>query len=92
MTTSEQLDRLAADYWDAYLERNPTYATAIGDRRFEELGLSGEVVVEGAKPDIGLARVRGQCVSQSFARTSTAVIARITAVSNANPQPRTPRR
>ena len=35
MTTPEQLDRLAADYWDAYLERNPTYATAIGDHRFD---------------------------------------------------------
>ncbi len=35
MTTPQQLDRLAADYWDAYLERNPTYATAIGDRRFD---------------------------------------------------------
>ena len=30
-----ELDRLAADYWDAFLERNPTYATAIGDRRFD---------------------------------------------------------
>jgi hypothetical protein len=29
-------------------------------------------------------------VSQSFARTSTVVIARITTVSNASPQPRTP--
>ena len=30
-----ELDRLAADYWDAFLERHPTYATAIGDRRFD---------------------------------------------------------
>jgi uncharacterized protein (DUF885 family) len=30
-----ELDRLAADYWDAFLERSPTYATAIGDRRFD---------------------------------------------------------
>ena len=30
----------------------------IGDRRFEGLGLSGEVVVEGAKPDVGLVRAR----------------------------------
>ena len=33
--TAPELDRLAADYWDAYLARNPTYATAIGDRRFD---------------------------------------------------------
>jgi uncharacterized protein (DUF885 family) len=30
------LDALAADYWDAYLERHPTFATAIGDRRFDD--------------------------------------------------------
>ncbi len=30
-----ELDRLAADYWDAFLERHPTYATAIGDHRFD---------------------------------------------------------
>lgn len=32
----QDLDRLAAEYWDAYLERNPTAATAIGDRRFND--------------------------------------------------------
>jgi uncharacterized protein (DUF885 family) len=32
-----ELDRLAADYWDAFLERHPTFATAIGDRRFDAL-------------------------------------------------------
>ncbi len=34
--TDTELDRLAADYWTAYLERHPTYATAIGDRRFDD--------------------------------------------------------
>ncbi len=34
--TDTELDRLAADYWDAYLERHPTYATAIGDHRFDD--------------------------------------------------------
>ncbi|HET9416977.1 MAG TPA: DUF885 domain-containing protein, partial [Candidatus Limnocylindria bacterium] len=34
--TDTELDRLAADYWTAFLERNPTYATAIGDRRFDD--------------------------------------------------------
>ena len=31
-----ELDRLAADYWEAYLERHPIHATAIGDRRFDD--------------------------------------------------------
>ncbi|HEX2766112.1 MAG TPA: DUF885 domain-containing protein [Candidatus Limnocylindria bacterium] len=35
--TDTDLDRLAADYWDAFLQRHPTYATAIGDRRFDAL-------------------------------------------------------
>ena len=30
------LHRIAADYWEAFLERHPTYATAIGDRRFDD--------------------------------------------------------
>ena len=30
-----ELDRLAADYWDAFLAHTPTYATAIGDRRWD---------------------------------------------------------
>ena len=34
--TDTDLDRLAADYWTAYLERHPTYATAIADRRFDD--------------------------------------------------------
>jgi uncharacterized protein (DUF885 family) len=33
--TDHELDRLAADYWDAYLRRHPTFATAIGDRRYD---------------------------------------------------------
>ena len=33
--SDNDLDRLAADYWDAYLRRHPTFATAIGDRRFD---------------------------------------------------------
>ena len=33
--TDLDLDRLAADYWDAHLARHPTHATAIGDRRFD---------------------------------------------------------
>lgn len=31
-----ELDRLAADYWEAFLQRHPTFATAIGDRRFDD--------------------------------------------------------
>jgi len=31
------IDRLAADYWDRYLEASPTTATIIGDRRFDHL-------------------------------------------------------
>jgi uncharacterized protein (DUF885 family) len=36
---SEQaaLDQLATDYWDAWLAQHPTFATAIGDRRFDAL-------------------------------------------------------
>lgn len=30
-----ELDQLAADYWEAYLERHPVHATALGDRRFD---------------------------------------------------------
>ena len=30
------LDALAAAYWDAYLEADPLFATAIGDRRFDD--------------------------------------------------------
>jgi len=30
------LDGLAEEYWDAWLERHPVYATAIGDRRFDD--------------------------------------------------------
>jgi hypothetical protein len=36
----------------------PRDPPAIGDRRFEGLGLGGEVVAEGATPDVGLARAR----------------------------------
>jgi len=35
-TPRTALDRLAADYWEAFLEVRPTYATAIGDRRFDD--------------------------------------------------------
>src|SRR5437762_8698834 len=30
------LDQLAADYWDAFLERNPTQGTAVGDHRYDD--------------------------------------------------------
>jgi uncharacterized protein (DUF885 family) len=30
------LDQLSADYWTAWLERHPVFATAIGDRRFDD--------------------------------------------------------
>ena len=30
------LERLAADYWDAFLLRHPTEATSLGDRRFDD--------------------------------------------------------
>jgi len=30
------LARLAADYWDAWLERHPVFATAMGERRFDD--------------------------------------------------------
>ena len=33
--TTEALDQLAAEYWDAWLGQHPTFATAIGDRRFD---------------------------------------------------------
>jgi uncharacterized protein (DUF885 family) len=29
------LERLADDYWEAFLQQHPTFATAIGDRRFD---------------------------------------------------------
>jgi uncharacterized protein (DUF885 family) len=31
------LDAVATAYWDAYLEANPAFATAIGDARFDEI-------------------------------------------------------
>ena len=31
-----ELDELAADYWEAYLERHPVNATSLGDRRFDD--------------------------------------------------------
>lgn len=34
-TVPTALDRLADAYWEAYVRRHPTYATAIGDRRFD---------------------------------------------------------
>ena len=30
------LDQLAAEYWEAYLERHPVHATALGARRFDD--------------------------------------------------------
>lgn len=39
MTTAADptaLDQLAADYWDAWLAQHPAFATAIGDRRFDD--------------------------------------------------------
>ena len=39
MTTAADpaaLDELAADYWQAWLRQHPTFATAIGDRRFDD--------------------------------------------------------
>ena len=30
------LDRLADAYWEAFLRRHPTFATALGDRRFDD--------------------------------------------------------
>jgi uncharacterized protein (DUF885 family) len=30
------LDRLADAYWEAFVRRNPTFATALGDRRFDD--------------------------------------------------------
>ncbi|MGH9894211.1 MAG: DUF885 family protein, partial [bacterium] len=32
-----QLDRLATNYWDRYLEASPTTATILGDHRFDHL-------------------------------------------------------
>jgi uncharacterized protein (DUF885 family) len=34
--TTDRLDELAADSWDAWLGQHPTFATAIGDRRFDD--------------------------------------------------------
>ena len=39
MTTAASpgtLDQLADDYWSAWLERHPTFATQLGDRRFDD--------------------------------------------------------
>jgi uncharacterized protein (DUF885 family) len=33
---STALDRLADAYWEAFLRRHPTFATALGDRRFDD--------------------------------------------------------
>lgn len=33
---SETLDHLASDYWEAWLGIHPTYATALGERRFND--------------------------------------------------------
>jgi len=30
------LEQLAADYWDAFLERNPTQGTVLGDHRYDD--------------------------------------------------------
>lgn len=35
-TQPPALDVLAADYWEAWIARHPTYATALGDRRFDD--------------------------------------------------------
>jgi len=35
-TAPTALDRLADAYWEAFLRRNPTFATALGDRRFDD--------------------------------------------------------
>jgi uncharacterized protein (DUF885 family) len=35
-TAPPALDRLADAYWEAFLRRHPTFATAIGDRRFDD--------------------------------------------------------
>ena len=35
-TAPSALDELAADYWDAWLAQHPAFATAIGDRRFDD--------------------------------------------------------
>jgi hypothetical protein len=61
--------------------------TVIPDSWPMSVGLSTSAQRARKLPDCQSA---GQCVSQSFARTSTVVIARITTVSNASPQPRTP--
>ena len=31
-----ELDALAAEYWETYLETHPLFATAIGDQRFDD--------------------------------------------------------
>ena len=31
-----ELDRLATDYWESFLERHPVHATSLGDRRFDD--------------------------------------------------------
>jgi uncharacterized protein (DUF885 family) len=40
------LDAVATAYWDAYLEANPEFATAIGDARFDDI--LGDPTPEGA--------------------------------------------
>lgn len=34
--TAGRIDALAAEYWEAFLEASPTFATAVGDRRFDD--------------------------------------------------------
>ncbi len=55
--TDAALDQLAADYWDAWLARHPTYATAIGDRRFddrlEDASPEGDAAWRGKLEDFG---------------------------------------
>src|SRR5687768_14691883 len=35
-TEPTTLDRLAEDYWNAWIERHPVHATALGDRRHDD--------------------------------------------------------
>ena len=51
------MSRSRRDVHPEPVEHPPELLQHIGDRRFEELGLSGEGVAEGAKPDVGLTRL-----------------------------------
>jgi len=57
----EDLDKLCDDYWQGYLKANPTFATSIGDRRYDALledNTSAGIARETARLEQVLARAK----------------------------------